>query len=80
MTQVLILLAALAAYAVFVLVKPDRSCPKCSGWGQKPKRRKPRACGRCKGTGRAFWPGARLVHKGVAAGIRHVRERMEADR
>ena len=77
MTHLLVILAAIVLYAGFVLVKPDRNCPKCNGWGQRRKRRRPRACPRCKATGRAFWPGARLVHKGVAAAYRQVRAWME---
>lgn len=73
-------LAALAVYALFVLVKPDRACPKCSGWGQGARRRRSRACPKCKATGRTFRPGARLVHKGAAAAIRHLRERREGGR
>ena len=77
MTQVLAIFAVLAVYGLFVLVKPDRRCPRCSGWGQKRKRRRPRACGRCKGTGKTFWPLAGVVHKGVALAVRHMRERTE---
>ena len=80
LTGALILLAAAAVYGLFLLVKPARRCPKCSGWGQKPKRRRPRACPRCQGTGKAFRPAAALVHKGAAAGIRRLRERAEGDR
>jgi DnaJ-class molecular chaperone len=79
-TMFLEFLAAIAGYVAFVLVKPDRACPRCGGWGQKARRRSPRACARCEGTGRTFLPGARLVHRAAAAGIRYVRERMESER
>lgn len=75
--SLLVFLAAAAVYGLFVLVKPDRRCPKCNGWGQKPKRRRPRVCPKCKGTGKTFWPGAGLVHKGVATAMKHARERAE---
>ena len=47
-------LIALAIYALFVFVKPDRPCG-CRG-----------RCRACKGTGRRFWPGARLLRAGAA--------------
>ena len=83
MTQILVFLAAAAGYGLFVLVKPDRACPRCSGWGQRQRRRRNRACGRCKGTGKTFWPGARLVHKGAGAAMRQKqasKRRMESER
>lgn len=76
---ILLLLAALAVYSLFVLVKPDGQCRKCGGWGSQRKRRRNRACSRCQGTGRAFWPGARLVHKAAALGLRQLRERSERE-
>jgi hypothetical protein len=79
-TQVLILLAAAGAYVLFVTVNPKRACPRCGGWGSKTRRRRPKACGRCQGTGTTFWPGARLVHKGLAAALRHLREWREGER
>jgi DnaJ-class molecular chaperone len=79
-TQALIILAFLAGYALFTLARPDRACPRCGGWGQRTRRRGTSACARCQGTGRAFLPGARLVHRAAAAGIRYVRERMESGR
>jgi DnaJ-class molecular chaperone len=79
-TQVLIILAALATYVAFVLVKPDKSCGKCSGWGHKTRRRRPKACSRCQGTGTVFYPGAPLVHRGAALAVRYARERSEGDR
>lgn len=78
MTHLLMLLAAVAGYGLFVLVSPTGSCRKCSGWGARTgRRRKVSACGRCQATGRTFRPGARLVHRGAALAIRAVRERQE---
>ena len=50
---VLAILGALALYALFVFVKPDHACG-CSG-----------RCRRCEGTGRRFWPGARIIRAGA---------------
>lgn len=81
MTQVLYVLAVAAGYAVFVLVRPQRSCRRCSGWGSKGKRRRRRsACAGCGGSGVRFRLGAPLVHRGKALLIRHVRERLEGGR
>ena len=76
---ILFLLAALAAWSLFVLVKPTGQCRKCGGWGNQRKRRRNRACSRCQGTGRAFRPAARLVHRGAALGLRQWRERSERE-
>jgi len=78
-TAILIILAAVAVYAVFVLVKPDKACGKCSGWGLKTRRRRSKACSRCKGTGKQFRLGARLVHGGAAQAMKYMRERREGD-
>jgi hypothetical protein len=43
-----------AIYALFVFVKPDHACG-CDG-----------RCPGCRGTGRRFWPGARLLRAGAA--------------
>lgn len=80
MGTVLIILAIAAGYAAFRLVKPHKACRKCSGWGQKTRRRRPSACTRCGGTGKTFTLTARLVHKGTAAAMRRRRERAEAGR
>ena len=80
MAHVLIALAVIAAYVVFVLVKPDRPCGRCGGWGARGKLRRRSACGRCGGSGRRFRPGAPLVHRGKALVIRRVRERLEGGR
>ena len=37
--QVLIVLALIAGYAVFLLVKPEKTCRRCRGWGARGKRR-----------------------------------------
>ena len=74
MTHLLVLLAILTAYGLFVLIKPDGPCHRCAGWGHRQKRRRRTACPRCQGTGRRFRPGARLVHKGAAAAVRAIRE------
>ena len=82
MTQVLIVLALIAGYAVFLLVRPDKTCRACSGWGARGRRRS--ACTRCGATGKRFRVGARLVHWGAAAAYRYARDyarkRMEASR
>ena len=81
MTDVLIILAAIVVYAVFVLVKPDKACGKCSGWGLKTRRRRRnKACSRCKGTGRQFRLGARLVHSGAVQVFKYVREQIKQRR
>jgi DnaJ-class molecular chaperone len=79
-TQVLIVLAFLFGYAVFVLVKPEKDCRKCSGWGQGTRRRRTSACGRCKGTGKQFRLGARLVHGGVVLAVKSARDWLERRR
>jgi DnaJ-class molecular chaperone len=78
-STVLIILAIAAGYAAFRLVKPHKACRKCSGWGQKTRRRTS-ACSRCGGTGKTFTPAARLVHMGTAAAMRRWRERAEDGR
>jgi DnaJ-class molecular chaperone len=76
-THLLMFLAVVAGYGLFVLIRPTGSCRKCSGWGSKTKRRRVSACGKCSGTGKTFRPGARLVHRGAALAIRSIRERQE---
>ena len=73
MSQVLIVLALLAGYALFLLIKPEKACRRCSGWGARGKRRT--YCTRCSGTGKRFRLGARLVHRGAAAAYRYARTR-----
>jgi DnaJ-class molecular chaperone len=72
--HVLIVTAAIAGYAVFLLIKPEKRCRKCGGWGARGKRRA--YCPRCQGTGKRFRLGARLVHRGAATAYRHARNRI----
>jgi DnaJ-class molecular chaperone len=74
-THLLIALAVAAGYVVFLLARPHRKCRRCGGWGSRGKRRA--ACPKCGGTGTRFRAGAPLVHRGAAAAIRYIRERME---
>jgi hypothetical protein len=53
MGHVLVILALAVGWVVFVLVSPTRACPCPRG-----------LCAKCKGTGRRFRRGARLVHRG----------------
>ena len=76
MTQVLIVLALIAGYAVFLLARPEKTCRSCRGWGAKGRRRS--YCTRCGGTGKRFRLGARLVHRGAAEAYRYARKRMES--
>ena len=73
MTQVLLVLGATAGYAVFLLVRPEKTCRRCSGWGARGKRRT--YCSRCQGTGKRFRLSARLVHRGAAGAYRYARTR-----
>ncbi len=57
MDHVLVILGLLLLWALFLLVSPTRACGSCD------RHRGP--CPRCKGTGRRFRPGARLVHRGA---------------
>lgn len=66
-------MVVLAVYVAVVLVSPSRPCPRCSGGGTRGRSRK--SCGKCGGTGSAFRPGARLVHRGVTAAVRSRRGR-----
>jgi hypothetical protein len=61
--HVLAALALLAGYALFLLISPTGKCGACA------RHRGP--CPRCKGTGRRFRPGARLVHFGAVAARQH---------
>ena len=80
LAHLLVVLLILAGYLAFALVKPDKACRRCGGWCQKAKRRRNKACPRCKGTGRHFRLGAPLVHRGKSMAIRYARERMEGER
>ena len=84
MRDVLLGLAAVTAYGLFVLALPKMGCRKCSASGSRKRRGRARsACGRCQGTGRQFRPGARLVHAGAVLAVdavrEHIRQRREAD-
>ena len=59
MDHVLAVLGLAAALVVFVYVSPTKACRKCAG------SRGP--CGKCRGTGRRFRFGARLVRKALLA-------------
>ena len=72
MTHVLVVLALIAAYIVFVLVRPQKPCRRCRGWGVKGRRR--RSCPRCQGTGTHFRLGAPLIHRGKALVLRYLIE------
>ena len=78
MTQVLLVLGVTAGYALFLLVRPEKTCRSCRGWGAKGRRRS--YCTRCGGTGKRFRLGARLVHRGAAEAYRYARKRKEASR
>jgi hypothetical protein len=79
MTLLLMALAALTGYGLFVLASPAAACRTCSGWGLHGRRWATRGrrwrgratCRRCGGTGVRFRPGARIVHCAAAALIRH---------
>lgn len=77
MTQVLIGLVAIVAYGLFTVVSPMHPCGRCRGRGigRMSTPRRFRTCKRCGGTGRRFRIGARAVHRGIALGIRAIRER-----
>lgn len=76
MSHVLMALVLAAAYALFLLVHPQKPCRRCRGWGAQGRRRK--SCGRCGGTGYRFRLGARLVHRGKALAIRQATERLRS--
>ena len=73
MDHVLMALLLLGGYALFLLIRPQKNCWRCRGWGTRGRRRS--ACRWCGGTGTRFRLGARLVHRGAALIIRHVTER-----
>lgn len=77
LAHVLITLAVIAGYGVFLLVRPHQKCRRCGGWGSGGRRRA--ACPRCGGTGTKFRIGAPLVHRGAALAVRYIRERMERE-
>lgn len=76
MTHVLVALVLIAAYIGFALIRPQKPCRRCSGWGVKGRRR--RSCPRCGGTGTHFRLGAPLIHRGKALALRYLIERSRA--
>jgi hypothetical protein len=80
MERVLVILAALLAWCLFVLVKPDKPCRKCGGWGSRKRRRRRSACGRCGGTGKRMRLSARIVHGGKTLAHERIREATEKRR
>jgi hypothetical protein len=81
MRDILLGLAAVTAYGLFVLAVPKMGCRKCSASGSRKRRGRARsACGRCQGTGRQFRPGAQLVHRGAVLAADTIRERVERRR
>jgi hypothetical protein len=68
MDRVLVVLALLGAYALFLLVSPMKACGSC-------QRHRGRPCPRCGGTGRRFRLGARLIHRGAAKAHKRARAR-----
>lgn len=58
-----VILGAIALYTLIVFVSPDHPCG-CSG-----------RCRRCKGTGRRFRPGARLIRAGAMLAHQEARRR-----
>ena len=70
MQYILIALAILAGWALFVLAFPARACGACL------RHRGP--CPVCKGSGRRFRPGARIVHAGAVLAYEIVRRKRRA--
>lgn len=66
MINVEVVIILFLAYCVFLLVRPHKPC-NCTG-----------RCPRCKGTGKRFRPGARLLRRGLNTTARHLREMREA--
>jgi hypothetical protein len=59
MDHVLVVLAVIVAWLLFVTLSPARACPACA------RHRGP--CPRCKGTGLRFRLGARTVRRALSA-------------
>jgi DnaJ-class molecular chaperone len=74
----LLIMGALAAWAVSVYVYPFRPCGRCGGTGRKKgsSRRRFDLCHRCAGTGRVQRIGSRAVHRTVLS----VRSEMARER
>lgn len=73
MTHVLVALALAGGYALFLLIRPQKNCWRCHGWGARGRRRS--SCRWCGGTGSRFRLGARLLHRGAALALRYAAER-----
>lgn len=63
--ELLVIMGVAVIWALICLVAPTCRCPRCGGSKVEQGRRGVRPCPRCKGTGRAYRRGARLVHKAV---------------
>jgi hypothetical protein len=70
MDHVLVILGLAAAWVAFVYARPTKACRKCVGT------RGP--CGKCRGTGRRFRVGARLVRKTLLALRKEWKEREQS--
>jgi hypothetical protein len=71
---ILVVIIGLALYAAFCLIRPTKSCRRCSGWGSKPgrgRRSARRHCRRCDGTGKRFRVPARIAYSIRGAMRRH---------
>jgi DnaJ-class molecular chaperone len=77
---VLVVLAVIAGWVLFVSISPKTSCGTCSGWGGLTRGKRRKSCRACKGTGVRFRFGARLVNAAHAAAIRYIRARREGNR
>jgi hypothetical protein len=80
MTIVLLAIAAAAAWAVSLYLRPLRTCPRCRGTRITGTGRRGRMCGRCAGTGRIRRIGATAVHRlyWSARGDQHMARRRRA--
>lgn len=63
--ELLVAVVVAIAWTLACLVSPTCRCLRCGGSKVERKGRRVRPCRRCKGTGRAYRRGARLVHKTV---------------
>jgi hypothetical protein len=55
--------AAAAVYILVCLASPTHRCPDCGGRKVIPARSGFTRCGKCKGKGRAYRPGAHTIHR-----------------
>jgi len=72
-TLILAVVIGAPLYAAFCLIRPTKSCRRCSGWGSKPGRWRSarRQCRRCDGTGKRFRVPARIAYRIRGAMRRH---------